>query len=77
MFSMHVTVVLVRTARTAITQLMRSRTSSDVLREHQQRKQELLRPTCHQWAATVATRRQMEMDRHQMVAVIRRRMVET
>jgi hypothetical protein len=76
MFSMHVTVVLVRTARTAITQLMRSRTSSDVLREHQQLKRAMLRPTCHPWVV-VATRRQMEMDRHQMVAVIRRRMVET
>jgi predicted ATPase len=75
---MNATDVLVLMERIAITQLMRSRTSSDVLQEHQQLKRAMLRPTCHQWVATVVTRRRTEMDRHQMVvATHRRRMAET
>jgi hypothetical protein len=57
------TVVLVLTARTVITQLMRSRTSSDVSPERQQRKPEMLLPTCRPWVVVATRRRQVEMDR--------------
>jgi len=50
-------------ARTGITQLMRSRTSSDVSPERQQRKLEMLQPTCRPWVAVVIHRHQVEMDR--------------
>jgi hypothetical protein len=74
---MNATDVLVLMERIAITQPMRSRTSSDVSQEHQQLKRAMLRPTCHPWVV-VATRRRTEMDRHQMVvATHRRRMAET
>jgi hypothetical protein len=66
MFSMNATDVLALMERIAITQLMRSRTSSDVSLVRRQRKPEMLQLTCHRWEATVATRRrQGEMDHRQ------------
>ena len=64
---MNATDVSGLTERIDITQPMRSRTSSDVLREHQPRKREMLRPTCHPWAVVVVTRHRTEMDRRQVV----------
>ena len=55
---MNATDVSGLTERIAITQLTRSRTSSDVSLERRQRKPEMLLPTCRRWVA-VATRRQM------------------
>ena len=67
---MNATDVSGLTERIDITQPMRSRTSSDVLREHQPRKPEMLQPTCRRWEVTVATRRrQGEMD-HRRTAEI-------
>ena len=57
-------VVQVLMERIATTPLVSSRTSSDVLLEHQQRKLEMLPPICQRWVATVATHRRTEMVRH-------------
>jgi hypothetical protein len=73
---MNATDVSGLTERIAITQLTRSRTSSDVSLERRQRKPEMLQPTCHRWEATVATRRRQvetlrlgEMDRRRTAEI--------